>query len=267
MAILGVEGLKQEDEGAYRCVLVVDGEEVAEHEFSIYVTVEGGMDFRAMLMKRKKPAKKVVEKFEWIEEPVDKTIKQGSLDEVSFACKLSHKGKKAKWYLRNQECYKGKKFSFVVDEDLFTLIIKNPEVADSGRYTCVVRECNDLTCKAYLEVEPPDPEYGFEKKLELKKHGQTKKKVVMRCKVDNPDAKVKWYKDGKEIKPSDTKFLMTNDNGDCKLTVKSCELEDAGRYTCKIEEFGKEGDSECTCDLTVGEFPHKFSSQLEGKDW
>ena len=55
-AILGVEGLKQEDEGAYRCVL--NGE--IEHEFSIYVTVEGGMDFRAMLMKRKKPAKKVV---------------------------------------------------------------------------------------------------------------------------------------------------------------------------------------------------------------
>ena len=45
---------------------------------------------------------KFQEKFEWIEEPVDKTIKQGSLDEVTFACKLSHKGKKAKWYLRNQ---------------------------------------------------------------------------------------------------------------------------------------------------------------------
>jgi len=264
-AILGVEGLKQEDEGAYRCVLTDgDGNEI-EHEFSIYVTVEGGMDFRAMLMKRKKPAKKVVEKFEWIEEPVDKTIKQG-IDEVSFSAKLSHKGKKAKWYLRNNECYKGKKFTLLQDEDLFTLVIKNPTTDDSGRYTCVVRECNDLTTKAYLEVEPPDPEYGFEKKLELKKHGQTKKKVVMRCKVDNPEAKVKWYKDGKEIKPSDTRFLMTNDGGDCKLTLKQCELEDAGRYTCKIEEFGKEGDSECTCDLTVGEFPHKFSSQLEGKD-
>jgi hypothetical protein len=35
------------------------------------------------LAKKKKPAKKVVEKFEWIEEPVDKTIKQGSLDEVT----------------------------------------------------------------------------------------------------------------------------------------------------------------------------------------
>ena len=37
-AILGVEGLKQEDEGAYRCVLTDgDGNEI-EHEFSIYVT-------------------------------------------------------------------------------------------------------------------------------------------------------------------------------------------------------------------------------------
>jgi hypothetical protein len=52
-----------------------------------------------------------------------------------------------------QECYKGKKFAVTIDEDLFTLTIKNPEAADSGRYTCVVRECNDLTCKAYLEVE------------------------------------------------------------------------------------------------------------------
>jgi len=261
-AILGIEGLKQEDEGAYRCVL--NGE--IEHEFSVYVTVEGGMDFRAMLMKRKKPAKKVVEKFEWIEEPVDRNIKQGTCDEVSFSCKLSHKGKKAKWYLRNQECYKGKKFSMTIDEDLFVLTIKNPEVSDSGRYQCVVRECNDLTCKAYLEVEPPDPEYGFEKKMELKKHGQTKKKVKMRCKIDNPDARVRWFKDGVEIKPSDTRFLMENNNGDVGLTIKECELTDAGRYTCKIEEFGKPGEDECTCDLTVGEYPYKFSSQLTGKD-
>jgi hypothetical protein len=52
-----------------------------------------------------------------------------------------------------QECYKGPKFSFVNDDDTFTLIIKNPETADTGRYNCVVRECNDLTCKGYLEVE------------------------------------------------------------------------------------------------------------------
>ena len=62
------------------------------------------------------------------------------------------------------------------------------------------------------------------------------------------------------------RFLMENNGGDVGLTIKECELEDAGQYTCKIEEFGKEGQDTCTCDLTVGEFPHKFTSQLQGKD-
>ena len=39
---------------------------------------------------------------EWIEEPVDRQIKQGTVDEVRFTAKLSAKGKKAKWYMRNQ---------------------------------------------------------------------------------------------------------------------------------------------------------------------
>jgi hypothetical protein len=55
--------------------------------------------------------------------------------------------------LGTQECHKGPKYAFINDDDVFTLIVKNPEVGDTGKYTCVIRECNDLTCKAYLEVE------------------------------------------------------------------------------------------------------------------
>ena len=35
----------------------------------------------------------------------------------------------------------------------YTITIKNPKMEDAGRYTCTVRECNDLSCKGYLEVE------------------------------------------------------------------------------------------------------------------
>ncbi len=103
-----------------------------------------------------------------------------------------------------------------------------------------------------MKLAAPDPEFGFKKKLQAKEHGQTTKKIKLRCKVDNPEARVKWYKDGKEIKPSDTRFLMENNGGDCGLTIRDLELSDAGKYTCKIEEFGKPGKDETTCELTVG---------------
>ena len=65
------------------------------------------MDFRAMLLKRKKPAKKVaVLEYEWIETPVDVTVQEGKGQEVTFTARLSEKDKKGKWFLRNEETLK-----------------------------------------------------------------------------------------------------------------------------------------------------------------
>ena len=36
--------------------------------------------------------------------------------------------------------------------------------------------------------------------------GKTKRKVNLKCKIDNPDAKVKWYHNGVEVKPSDPRW-------------------------------------------------------------
>ena len=64
------------------------------------------------------------------------------------------------------------------------------------------------------------------KKLDLKKKGKTKRKVEMKCTVDSPDAKVKWYKDGKEIKGSDPRYLLLRlmrllcNRRDCQVLVE-----------------------------------------------
>merc|ERR1719300_2319315 len=65
----------------------------------------------------------------------------------------------------------------------------------------------------------------------------------MKCKVDNPDAKVKWYHNGKEVKPSDPRFLIKNEG-----------------------EFAKEGKDTTSCKLEMEEFQHAFTSQLQGKN-
>ena len=58
---------KADDEGDYKVVIRNEHGEV-EFAFKFYVTVEGGMDFRAMLMKRKVKQKKIVVKtIEWLE--------------------------------------------------------------------------------------------------------------------------------------------------------------------------------------------------------
>ena len=91
----------QEEEGEYRCTITNEHGE-ADFTFNFYVTVEGGMDFRAMLMKRKRKEKKVVvKKIEFIEKPVDFSCQQGKCDLVTFTAKLNEKDKKGKWYIRN----------------------------------------------------------------------------------------------------------------------------------------------------------------------
>lgn len=60
-------GYKLKLTGDYRAVIRNEHGEV-EFAFKFYVTVEGGMDFRAMLMKRKVKQKKIVVKtIEWLE--------------------------------------------------------------------------------------------------------------------------------------------------------------------------------------------------------
>ena len=62
------------------------------------------------------------------------------------------------------------------------------------------------------------------------------------------------------------RFLMKNNDGVCSLEIRSAEMADAGEYKCVIQDFGKEGNSETTCQLEMSEFQHAFTSELQGKN-
>ena len=57
----------------------------------------------------------------------------------------------------------------------------------------------------FMLIIAADPEFGFCSKLKDKK-GKTKRKVQLKCKVDDPNARVKWFKNGKEVSPSDPRL-------------------------------------------------------------
>ena len=62
------------------------------------------------------------------------------------------------------------------------------------------------------------------------------------------------------------RFLLKNNDGVCSLEIRSAEMGDAGEYKCVIQDFAKEGESETTCQLEMGEFQHAFTSDLQGKN-
>jgi len=288
---LGCLEARTEDEGDYKCVLANEHGEV-EYAFKFYVTVEGGMDFRAMLMKRKVKQKKiVVKKIEWLEEPVDQECQQDKCELVTISCKLSEKNKKGKWYLRNAatfkdiragenglELFKGEmkghenKYDWTFkDEDTYTLTIKNPTVDEEGTYNLIVRELDNMKTGCYLTVKAADPEFFFKKMLKEKEKGLTARPLKLICHMNTIapyPAKTRWLKNGTAFNfPADGRISRVDKAEKLALVFKTCELDDAGTWSCEIMEFVKNGEQDQTnCWLDVEEYPHTFTSKLKGQN-
>lgn len=101
--ILGINQCRPDEEGDYKCTLT-NSHGVAEFDFKFFVTVEGGLDFRAMLMKRKRPQRTAVvaKRIEWLETPEDVRVQEKKADRVVFAARLSDPKQKGKWYFSNR---------------------------------------------------------------------------------------------------------------------------------------------------------------------
>ena len=59
--------------------------------------------------------------------------------------------------------------------------------------------------------------------------------VSFECTVSKDNAPVKWYKNGKEIKP-DKRHQITVDGKVHKLTITGATLQDAAEYSAKIKD-------------------------------
>lgn len=85
---------------------------------------------------------------------------------------------------------------------------------------------------------------------------QEKKTISFSCKVNRPNATLKWMKAGEEIVFS-KRLVYRVDKDKHTLTVKDCTLADEGEYTAVA------GDSKSTAELIISEAPTDFSAQLK----
>ncbi|VVC89475.1 unnamed protein product [Leptidea sinapis] len=273
--------VKPNDEGQYRVVISnIHGEDSAET--ILYVSDSSGMDFRAMLKKRKykkwgepkedpnwgdlkeveKPLpalKKVEKKQETFLKPlVDQNAKEGKDKKVVFEAIFSKPNSKPKWLFRKDELFPGSKYKMTNEQDSYKLIIMNPKVEDTGKITI---EIGGVTCSAFLQVDEPDPTYTFTKHLKKTLTGFTRHEVLLECAVSNSLAIVSWWKGEEKLEDNDDISISKDLSGGCKLIIKKAKMEDAGKYSCRIEKQTEKTE----CDLKIVEYEYKFTKVLKSQ--
>ncbi|ULT95623.1 hypothetical protein L3Y34_004374 [Caenorhabditis briggsae] len=253
---------RSQDEGPYT-LTIENAHGTDSADVKLLVTSDNGLDFRAMLKHResqagfqkdgegggggggdKKPMTeaerrqslfpgKKVEK--WDVPLPDKTVQQ-QVDKIcEWKCTYSRPNAKIRWYKDRKEIFSGGlKYKIVIEKNVCTLIINNPEVDDTGKYTC---EANGVPTHAQLTVLEPPMKYSFLNPLPNTQEIYRTKQAVLTCKVNTPRAPLVWWRGSKQIQEGDPRFIIEKDAvGRCTLTIKEVEEDDQAEWTARITQ-------------------------------
>ncbi|XP_030645637.1 myosin binding protein Ca [Chanos chanos] len=88
--------------------------------------------------------------------------------------------------------------------------------------------------KKMKKVEPKKSD-AFLRKLEPAYSVEKGKRIQLSVELTDPNAQVKWLKNGQEIKPS-AKYVFESIGGIRKLTINKCNLSDDAAYECVVGE-------------------------------
>ncbi|XP_014257942.1 obscurin isoform X8 [Cimex lectularius] len=143
------------------------------------------------------------------------------------------------------------------------LTIPHFKEENAGRYK--VRAHNvaghaDTLCNVKLAQLAPTFSKSLGRALEVEE-GEP---LELRCKIEaSPSAKIKWFKDGEELKPSDHIQVTHNPDGSVKLRIEAATPGDCGAY--KIIVQNNLGEDASICAVAVNPNPRApvFLKKLE----
>ncbi|XP_070703480.1 myosin binding protein Ca [Pempheris klunzingeri] len=109
--------------------------------------------------------------------------------------------------------------------------------------------------KKMKKVEPKKCD-AFLRKLDPAYSVDKGKKIQLTVEVADPDAPVKWLKNGQEIKPS-AKYVFESVGNKRTLTINKCNLSDDAAYECVV------GEEKCFTEVFVKEPPITITKLLD----
>ncbi|KAL7886884.1 hypothetical protein AOLI_G00046050 [Acnodon oligacanthus] len=157
-----------------------------------------------------------------------------------FVCELSHDEVEGQWYKGEVKLKPGDNIKMRQEGRTFILLFKSVKAEDAAEIKFVAEKASS-TARLMVKELP----VRFVKKLR-DKIAMYKHRGHLECQVSRASAKVKWYKEKTEIKPS-KKHEISSEDIYRKLTINDVDSGDEATYTCDAI------DDKTTCQLLVEE--------------
>ncbi|KAL6489202.1 hypothetical protein MHYP_G00029430 [Metynnis hypsauchen] len=157
-----------------------------------------------------------------------------------FICELSHDEVEGQWYKGEVKLKPGENIKMRQEGRTFILLFKSVKAEDAAEIKFVAEKASS-TARLMVKELP----VRFVKKLR-DKIAMYKHRGHLECQVSRASAKVKWYKEKTEIKPS-KKHEISSEDIYRKLTINDVDSGDEATYTCDAI------DDKTTCQLLVEE--------------
>ncbi|XP_071275375.1 obscurin [Agelaius tricolor] len=148
---------------------------------------------------------------------------------VTFEVEVSHEDVEGTWQKDGVRLKPSPNISFGVLGKKHSLTLSSVALEDAGVISFKAEGINSsgrLTVKELpVRISKPLADVSVTQKL----------KATFECELSKPNANVKWFKDGKEIRPSKNIGIISQGNKR-SLIIHKCEYEDQGTYTCQAAE-------------------------------
>ncbi|XP_039875888.1 obscurin isoform X20 [Simochromis diagramma] len=161
-------------------------------------------------------------------------------ESAKFVCEISHDEVECQWYKGNTKLKATDNIKMRQEGRTYVLLFKSATPEDMGEIKFTAEKASS-TAKLKVKELPVKFVKRLRDKIAMYKH-----RGHLECQVSRASAKVKWFKNKTEIKPS-KKYEIKSEDLYRKLTVNDVDSGDEDTYTCDAT------DDKTSCKLLVEE--------------